>query len=103
MTTPVKEQSTVPPPSDRVVHLSPRADEIETGSKAFRRVTSIDRFPQLISLLSLASLAVVLYFLGVRFTDALDRNTVALAKLTDAVVQHEIAATMREQVARERR
>jgi hypothetical protein len=102
MTTPVKEQAAMSPP-DRVVHLSPRADEVDTLGRTVKRLASPQTFPQVVALVLLIGVGIGAYFLGVRFTDALDRNTAALAKLTDAVVQHEIAATMREQVARERR
>jgi uncharacterized protein HemX len=95
--------------TEKVVHLSARADEVEASSKAIRRLANPNTFPQVLALVALALLAAGAYFFlqsqtGDRaaFVSALDRNTAALTELTKAVQQHELAATVREQIVRDR-
>jgi uncharacterized protein HemX len=103
------QDNDAPLPNGKAHHTSPRAEEIEEGSRAVRRLAAPGTFPQVLALLALAIACGAGYLLvqsgaqdRAAFVAALDRNTAALTKVTEAVTAHELAATIRAQASHDR-
>ena len=83
-------------------NVSTEAEVVEAGSKAAVRISDPRVFPVVVAVMGMLGVAGLIYLQSqsqaaerAAFVAAIDRNTAALAHMTEAVTAHELAASIR--------